>query len=97
MEMQTLINYIITYASMWAPAVTAVIGIIVLFIKGFKTIKNTVTEIKDEQSIKDLKSEVENQNMINKQIRDELRTVTEQLQKVKDYGLLKETVNERKD
>lgn len=94
MDMQVIIDYIVEYAAIWAPALTAIIGAVAVFIKAFTKIKEAVKEIKDEKTIKELKEQVEIENMLLRQVRDELRVTNEKLYNVKDYGKNKETVKD---
>ena len=92
--MEVIVNYIIEYAAIWGPALTAIIGSVAIFIKAFAKIKDAVKEVKDEESIRDLKKEVEISNMLNRQTRDELRVLTEELARIKDYGKEREQVKD---
>lgn len=92
--MEVIIGYIVEYAAIWAPALTAVAGTVAIFIKAFKKIKEAVHEVKDEQTFKELQSEIATQNNL---IREQSKVIELLLDKVaKIEGYKKEKWNEGK-
>lgn len=92
--MEVLINYIVEYAAIWAPALTAVAGTVAIFIKAFKKIKEAVHEVKDEESFKQLKDEINAQNQLIKEQNAAIDMLLTKVTGVYDYK--KEKWNEEK-
>lgn len=42
--MEAIVALIVSYCSMWMPALTAIVGVIVLLVSAFAKIKNTVSD-----------------------------------------------------
>lgn len=82
MTAQEIVDLIVSYASIWAPAITAVIGICVLVAKGIADIRRNLKDIKEDTDFKDLKTNTaeivkENRELVkvNKRLLDELTRV----------------------
>lgn len=63
--MESIVALIVSYCSMWTPALTAIIGVIVLLTSAFSKLKGavndtqtTLKEVKDDKTFKDLAQEI---------------------------------------
>lgn len=83
--MEVLINCIVEYAAIWAPALTAIIGVVAVFIKAFSKIKEAVKEVKDEQTFKELKAEIETQNNLIREQEQTMNLLLDKLTHVENY------------
>ena len=80
--MQNIVDIIVSYATIWAPAVVAVGGILITVVKAIGTVKAHIDNMKEDTDFKDLKNEVgvvisENKELVrcNKLLLDELTKV----------------------
>lgn len=63
--MESIVALIVSYCSMWMPALTAILGVIVLLVSAFSKVKGavndaqtTLKEVKDDKTFKDLAQEI---------------------------------------
>lgn len=90
--MEALIAILIEQATIWAPSIVAVIGILVGVLKGVGSLKEAIHEVKDEKTFAAIRSELEkqhadllrehNDNII---LKKQLQEVVNQLSHVQDY------------
>lgn len=90
--MEAIIAIIIEQATIWAPSLVAIIGVLVGVLKGASTLKEATKDIRNEKCFKDIREELEKQhgdllrehhdNIIMKR---QLQEVINQLSRVQDY------------
>ena len=90
--MEAIIAILIEQATIWAPSIVAVIGILVGVLKGVGSLKEAIHEVKDEKTFAAIRNELEkqhadllrehNDNII---LKKQLQEVVNQLSHVKDY------------
>jgi peptidoglycan hydrolase CwlO-like protein len=83
--MEEVIQLIMQYISIWMPSVTAIFGIISAVIIAMNRVKTAVDEIKQEDTIKRLSSELKDAMRENKAIREQLDILIDEVKKVKNY------------
>lgn len=94
--MKEVVEIIIQHASIWAPAVTAVIGIVSALLMATKEVRSAMAatrlalkELKQEDTIKKLTNEIKTAAAENKAIREELDIIVDELKRIKNYRELK--------
>lgn len=80
--MQNIVDLIVSYATIWTPAIVAVGGILITVVKAIGTVKSHINSMKEDTDFKDLKNEVgvvisENKELVrcNKLLLDELTKI----------------------
>ena len=90
--MEAIIAILIEQATIWAPSLVAVVGVLIGVLKGVSTLKDTAAALKNEKCFKDIREELEkqhadllrehNDNII---LKKQLQDVISQLSHVQDY------------
>lgn len=57
--MEAIIAIIIEQATIWAPSLVAIIGVLVGVLKGASTLKEATKDIRNEKCFKDIREELE--------------------------------------
>lgn len=60
--MNEITQMIIEYASMWAPALGAIVGVAVTVITGLNSVKRTVNDFRSDKTLSELRTELSEQN-----------------------------------
>ena len=99
--MDAIIALIINQVTIWGPAITAIIGIVITLIKQAKDTKASINEIKsaakeirDEKSIQELVRELQVSRADNEELKRQNKLILEQLTKVKNYDTIKAAMKE---
>lgn len=91
MTVAAIIDMIIMQATIWAPAITALIGVIVLVINGINKIKAAAQEMKDDTSAKQLHIDLNQAHYDNQQLLEQNKLLIEQLSRIKTIDQLNRT------
>lgn len=83
--MEELVTIIVNYVSIWMPALTAVIGIISAVIIAIGKVKTAVSELKQDDTIKGLRKDLEASIKENKAIREQYDIIIDELKNIKAY------------
>lgn len=83
--MEQIIEMITTYVSIWMPSLVAIIGIVGTIFGSLKKTKDAIAEFKQDETLKKLNSELKEAIAENKEIKQELDIVIDQLAKVENY------------
>lgn len=90
--MENIVSIIINYASIWAPSLVAISGVIATVItaisKVSEAIENTkkaAEELKNSEEIKKLKDEILRQTNVNNELRAQLDLLIDHIEKVDNY------------
>lgn len=83
--MEELVTIIVNYVSIWMPALTAVIGIISAVIIAIGKVKTAVSELKQDDTIKSLRKDLEASIKENKAIREQYDIIIDELKNIKAY------------
>lgn len=89
--MTAIIEMIIMQATIWAPAITALIGVIVLVINGIHKIKAAAQEMKDDTSVQQLHVDLNQAHYDNQQLLEQNKLLIEQLSRIKTIDQLNRT------
>lgn len=81
---ETILTFIITQATIWAPAITAIVGIVVFLIVKAKEVKDALKEFKDDSSNKDLHNDLNLAHYDNQCLREQLDEIIVQLSRIKN-------------
>lgn len=76
---------IMEYIAIWAPAITAVLATVASALLAFGKVKKAVNDLKQEETINQLKIKLTEQVKENKEIREQLDIVIDQLTKIENY------------
>lgn len=94
--MKEVIEIVLQHASIWTPAITAVLGIVSAWLIATKEVRNAMSatrmaikDIKQEDTIKKLTGELNRAISENKAIREDLDTIVDELKHIKNYRELK--------
>lgn len=92
--MEALIAILIEQATIWAPSLIACVGVLIGILKGIGNLRDTVNDIKDENSFKEIRDELKkqhgdllrehNDNII---LKKQLQEIVNQLSHVQDYKI----------
>lgn len=91
MTVAAIIDMIIMQATIWAPAITALVGVIVLVINGINKIKAAAQEMKDDSSAKQLHTDLNQAHYDNQQLFEQNKLLIEQLSRIKTIDQLNRT------
>lgn len=80
-----MLEIIAEYAAIWAPSITAVLGIVASVLIAMAKIKSAVTTIKDEKTIQELNSKLETQLVDNKVLRQQVDLLLDRITKIENY------------
>lgn len=104
MEIQLIIDMILAQATMWGPAIAAILGIVVSIIPAYKKIKDalksieaTNKEVRKTKELEQLHADLRQAHLDNKQTKDLLNAVLDKMAKVQNYSEKAGITNERTD
>ena len=104
MDIQAITNVVLEQATIWAPALTAVIGTIVAFVGGSNKVKNelsalhTATEdLQEQKAIKELTGELRAVKNEIKDLRRQKQKVLDKVSHIKNYRIDEDLRNEQKE
>lgn len=83
--MEQIIEMITTYASIWVPSLVAVVGMVGTIFGSLTKTRDAIKEFKDDESVKNLNKELKQALADNKEIKQELDIVIDQLAKIENY------------
>lgn len=78
-------EYILSLASIWAPSLVAILGIITTILVAIGKTKDAIDKLKDDKSFKDLKEELKKSITTNEEIKQQNDLLLDELSKVKNY------------
>ena len=95
--MEAIVALIVSYCSMWMPALTAIVGVVVLLVTAYAKMKNAVkdsqdaiTQVKDDTSFKDLAQQIKDQQELDRQVIRAQSVIVDRITKIEDYMTQKE-------
>lgn len=77
---------IVQYISIWAPALTAILGVVITVLCGAAKTKAAIQEFKQDNYVKDLTSKVEEVAAQNEDVIHCNKLLLEQITKIKGYA-----------
>ena len=78
---ETIVNQIV----IWLPSLTSILGIITTAKIAVDKIYASITQLREDAKIKELKQQLETSINENKQIKEELDLLLDEIHKIKDY------------
>lgn len=81
-----MIETILTYASMWAPAIVALLGILVTVIKAIGLVRKAIDELKENTNIHDMKVELSRLTTQNKELVRCNKLLLDRITKITNYA-----------
>lgn len=93
MDMQNMVDIIVTYATIWGPAIAAIGGILITVVKAIGTVKSHIDSMKEDTDFKDLKNEVGVVISENKELVRCNKLLLDQLTKIQGYAEAKAKEN----
>ena len=105
MEIQAIIELIIQQASVWAPALTAILGIVISLIpichkitEALKEVKGSAEDIRKTKDMEQLHTDLRQAHQDNKELRELMNTFIDKAAGIKNYtekvGMSDERKNE---
>lgn len=85
MEITALIELIVSYVSIWAPSIVAILGVVALIVKGINEVRVAVKELKSDQTIKNLASKLEESLAANKELVETNKILIDQVTRIQGY------------
>lgn len=89
MDFQTILDTVIQQATIWAPSITAVIGVIVATVSssnkvkaGLEDMSSVANEIREQKAIKELTTELKGLRNDNRELKKQNRQILTQLSKI---------------
>lgn len=76
---------IISLASIWAPSIVAILGIITTILIAIGKTKSAIDALKDEETMKQLKEELARTVSTNEELKQQNDLILDELTKIKDY------------
>ena len=90
--MEAIVTLIVSYCSMWMPALTAIVGVIVLLVSAFAKVKGavndtqtTIKEVKDDKTFKDLAQEIKEQKELDRLVMKGQNVLIDRITKIENY------------
>lgn len=77
---------LVTLATTWAPALTAILGVLVVVIKAVHSTSNALKEFKADQTLKQLTDDLQKALTDNAELKKQNQLILENLTKIKDYS-----------
>lgn len=77
---------ILTYVSMWAPALVAILGIVASVIFAVGKVKTAITDLRKTDDIANLTKELQNLAAENKELRHRENLLLDEITKIKNYA-----------
>lgn len=85
MEITALVELIVSYVSIWAPSIVAILGVVALIVKGVNEVRVAVKELRSDQTIKDLASKLEEALATNKELVETNKILIDQVTRIQGY------------
>lgn len=79
-------EFLIALLTTWAPALTAILGVVVVVIKACYNTSAALKEFKADQTLKEVKTELQQALIDNAELKKQNQSILEALTKIKDYG-----------
>lgn len=83
--MSEIIKIIVEYASIWAPSLVAVLGIIYTVVVALGKTKDAFDALKKDETLKDLRAELKTSLRQNAELNEKYNLLLDELTKIKDY------------
>lgn len=83
--MTELIEIIVSQVSIWLPSLVSVIGVVVAILSALSKAKAGIEEFKQDKTIKNLSADLQKALNENKEIKQELDIVIDELKKIENY------------
>lgn len=83
--MTEIVNIIVEYAAIISPAIAAILGVVALVVCGLARIKGTVSELKQDKDISELRSELKQAVQQNKDLAATEKILLDKITNIKDY------------
>lgn len=83
--MTELIAIIMSQVSIWLPSLVSVIGVVVAILSALSKAKAGIEEFKQDKTVKNLSVELQKALNENKEIKQELDIVIDELKKIENY------------
>lgn len=93
--METIIALIIEYASVWAPALCAILGIGVTVISALAKVKKSIDEFKKQDVMEELTNQLKEQNKENAELVHTNKLLLDNITKVHHYADIKKHEGEQ--
>lgn len=77
---------ILTYVSMWAPALVAILGIVASVIFAVAKVKVAINDLRKTEDIANLTKELQNLAAENKELRHRENLILDEITKIKNYA-----------
>ena len=77
---------ILTYVSMWAPALVAILGIVASVLFAIGKVKSAIAELRKTEDIANLTKELQNLAAENKELRHRENLLLDEITKIKNYA-----------
>ena len=77
---------ILTYVSMWAPALVAILGVVASVVFAIAKVKSAITDFRKSDDIADLTTEINRLAAENKEIRRTENLILDELTKIENYA-----------
>ena len=77
---------ILTYVSMWAPALVAILGIVASVIFAVAKVKTAITDLRKTDDIANLTKELQGLAAENKELRHRENLLLDEITKIKNYA-----------
>lgn len=84
--MKELVEIIISYASIWAPALVSILGIITTVVVAINNCSKAISEFKSDEILKDIKSELNNVTHENAELIRCNKLLLDQITKIQGYA-----------
>ena len=85
MTMQEIVDLIVSYASIWVPAIVAVFGVIITVVKCMTEVKNYVDQLKDDKDLRDVKNNTAEIVKENRELMRQNKMLLDNITRIKDY------------
>lgn len=83
--MSEIAEIIVQYVSIWAPSLVAILGIVATIVGALKKVKDAVSTLKSDATIKSLGSEVHRLTQENEELLKCYKLLLDNITKIKDY------------
>lgn len=77
---------ILTYVSMWAPALVAILGVVASVIFAISKVKIAINDLRKTEDIANLTKELQNLAAENKELRHRENLILDEITKIKNYA-----------
>lgn len=83
--MSEIIKIIVEYASIWAPSLVAILGMVYTVIVAIGKTKDAFDQLKKDETLKDLRAELKTSLKQNAELNEKYNLLLDELTKIKDY------------